>query len=198
MFTGIVEGTGTVMARSERPDGICLAVDAGLLVDGTRLGDSVAVNGCCLTVARMEGTKIEFDLLRETEERTNLRDMGAGARVNLERSLRADARLGGHFVTGHVDATGTLLKWEPSGKDHLLEIGIEPVLGRYVVPKGCIAVEGMSLTVAEVGLDRFTIWIIPHTLAVTAMRERKRGDRVNLEFDLLAKYAEKLLTAARD
>ena len=198
MFTGIVEGTGTVIARDAHAGGIRLVVEAGPLSDETRPGDSVAVNGCCLTVAWMEKGRLEFDLLRETDERTNLRDMEAGALVNLERSLRVDARLGGHFVTGHVDGTGALLKWEQSGKDHLLEIGVEPGQGRYLVPKGCVAVEGMSLTVAEVGSDRFTIWIIPHTLKVTALRGRKPGDRLNLEFDLLAKYAEKLLTAAKD
>ena len=193
MFTGLVEGTGRVVALQAQEAGVRLMVDAGRLAEGAQLGDSVAINGCCLTVVVAKGPELAFDLLQETQAVTNLRDLKAGSVVNLERALPAQGRYGGHFVTGHVDATGTIRKWEQVGKDYELRIGIEPVLGIYLVPKGCIAIDGISLTVAEVGKDEFSVWIIPHTRAVTALQERAVGDLVNLEFDLLAKYTEKIL-----
>jgi riboflavin synthase len=170
-----------------------LMLDAGPLAEGARLGDSVAINGCCLTVTTCEGTRLGFDLLEETQARTNLRDVKPGAVVNLERALPASGRYGGHFVTGHIDATGVIRRWEQVGADYELRIGIEPAHGIYLVPKGCIAVDGISLTVADVRRDEFSVWIIPHTRSVTALRERAVGDLVNLEFDLLAKYTEKIL-----
>ena len=157
------------------------------------MGDSVALNGCCLTVTAIDGPWLGFDLLEETLARTNLRAAKPGAVVNLERALPASGRYGGHFVTGHIDATGVIRKWEQTGQDYELRIGIEPAHGIYLVPKGCIAVDGISLTVADVEHDEFSVWIIPHTRAVTALRERAVGDRLNLEFDLLAKYTEKIL-----
>lgn len=196
MFTGIVEGTGTVVRREALAEATRLEVEAGALTDGVALGDSIAVNGCCLTVVAVDGPRLSFDMLHETERLTNLGDAAPGRRVNLERSLRADARLGGHFVTGHVDGTGLIRRFEQVGKDWELEIALEPALGRYLVPKGCIAIDGMSLTVVDVRADAFTIWIIPHTREVTCLAERAAGDRVNLEFDLLAKYTEKILAAS--
>jgi riboflavin synthase len=194
MFTGLVEGTGRVVAL-ESPQGVSpsLMIDAGPLAEGIRIGDSVALNGCCLTVTAGEGPRLGFDLLEETRARTNLRDAKPGVAVNLERALPAHGRYGGHFVTGHIDATGVIRRWEQTGRDYELRIGIEPAHGIYLVPKGCIAVDGISLTVADVGRDEFSVWIIPHTRAVTALRERAAGDLVNLEFDLLAKYTEKIL-----
>jgi riboflavin synthase len=193
MFTGLVEGTGRVMALPS-PKGVTrLMIDAGALAEGTQIGDSVAINGCCLTVTSLAGPELGFDLLEETQARTNLREVKPGAVVNLERALPAHGRYGGHFVTGHIDATGVIRRWEQTGADYELRIGIEPVHGIYLVPKGCIAVDGISLTVADVGRDEFSVWIIPHTRAVTALRERATGDLVNLEFDLLAKYTEKIL-----
>src|SRR5271170_6089388 len=194
MFTGLVEGTGRRVALESQEAGTRLVIDAGGLAEGTRSGDSVAVNGCCLTVTSLDGPLLGFDLLAETEARTNLRDLKPGGLVNLERALPADGHYGGHFVTGHIDATGIVRRWARTGDDHELRIGIEPAQGIYLVPKGCIAVDGISLTVAEVGRDEFSVWIIPHTRTVTALRERKVGDRVNLEFDLLAKYTEKILS----
>ena len=191
MFTGLVEGTGRVVSLPS-PKGQ-LVIDAGPLAVGTVLGDSVAINGCCLTVTLIDQARLSFDLLEETLAVTNLRQMTPGAVVNLERALPANGRYGGHFVTGHIDATGTIRLWERKGDDYELRIGIEPAQGIYLVPKGCIAVDGISLTVAEVGKDEFTVWIIPHTRAVTSLRERKVGDLLNLEFDLLAKYTEKIL-----
>ena len=155
--------------------------------------DSIAINGCCLTVVSVRGSELGFDLLRETQEVTNLRDLKPGAVVNLERALPAQGRYGGHFVTGHIDATGVIRAWKQVGQDYELRIGIEEPQGIYLVPKGCIAVDGISLTVAEVARDEFSVWIIPHTRSVTALRERAVGDLVNLEFDLLAKYTEKIL-----
>jgi riboflavin synthase len=164
---------------------------------GVARGDSIAVNGCCLTVAALKrkssGSQLTFDLLAETWERTNLSSVAAGSAVNLERSLAADGRFGGHFVTGHIDGTGRIVKWQPQGADHLLEIKSPAAVLRYVVFKGSIAIDGISLTVAKVLKDRFRVWIIPHTWEVTALRERKVGDRVNLEADLLGKYVERFV-----
>ena len=193
MFTGLVEGTGRV-AVLLAPKGMTrLMIDAGPLVEGARIGDSVALNGCCLTVTSIEGSLLGFDLLEETQACTNLRDAKPGRAVNLERALPAHGRYGGHFVTGHVDTTGVIRRWEQKGQDYELRIGIEPAQGIYLVPKGCLAVDGISLTVADVGRDEFSVWIIPHTRSITALRERAVGDLVNLEFDLLAKYTEKIL-----
>ena len=201
MFTGIVEETGSITAIKESGESIRLTVAARLAGRGAKIGDSVAVNGCCLTVVKRElraaRTLLHFDLLRETWNRTNLQYASSGALVNLERALRADGRLDGHFVTGHIDAVGRISRWERLGADHLLDINAPPEVMRYVVFKGSIAVDGISLTVAGVKKKSFRLWIIPHTHAVTALSERKAGDAVNLEADLLAKYAEKFLAARR-
>jgi len=193
MFTGLVEGTGRVLALQAQGGVTRLMIDMASLAEGARIGDSIAINGCCLTVASMESSRLGFDLLQETQARTNLRDLKPDAVVNLERALPAQGRYGGHFVTGHIDATGVVRRWEQAGADYELRIGIEVAHGAYLVPKGCIAVDGISLTVADVQRDEFSVWIIPHTRLVTALRERAAGDLVNLEFDLLAKYTEKIL-----
>jgi riboflavin synthase len=195
MFTGLVEGTGRVSALKSLKGGTSLMIDAGPLAQGAQLGDSVAINGCCLTVTSIDNSHLAFDLLAETLACTNLGQLSPGSVVNLERALPAQGRYGGHFVTGHIDATGVIRGWEQKGDDYELRLGITPVHGIYLVPKGCIAVDGISLTVAEVGRDFFSVWIIPHTRAVTALRERATGDLVNLEFDLLAKYTEKILAS---
>ncbi len=196
MFTGLVEGVGKVVALAPtETGGVRLTLDVGPLADGAKLGDSIAVNGCCLTVTTCDGPQLSFDLLQETLARTSLRQARPGAVVNLERALPANGRYGGHFVTGHVDATGAIRVWEPKGADFELRVGIDPAHARYLVPKGCIAIDGISLTVADVASDAFSVWIIPHTRQVTALRERAVGDAVNLEFDLLAKYTEKILAA---
>ena len=193
MFTGLIEGTGTVIWLPSASEGI--VIDVGPQFEGTKIGDSVAINGCCLTVTSIKDTHLGFDLLEETLARTNLREIKPGTEVNLERALTASGRFGGHFVTGHIDATGTIRRWEKKGEDYELRIGIEPANGIYLVPKGCIAIDGISLTVAEVTKDEFSVWIIPHTRSVTALRSREVGRLVNLEFDLLAKYTEKILAA---
>jgi len=199
MFTGIVEETGTVERIKPTAKSIELTVRASLCGRGLKLGASLAVNGCCLTVVKVatrgKSKLAQFDLLKETWQRTNLQFAKPGSLVNLERPLRTDGNLGGHFVTGHIDGVGKITKWERLGQDHVLDIAAPPEVMRYVVFKGSMAVDGISLTVAGVGKNSFRIWIIPHTYEVTALRERKTGDAVNLEADLIGKYVEKFVAA---
>jgi len=199
MFTGIVEEAGVVEKIAPTKRSIALAVRAGALARGIKLGASVSVNGCCLTVVKISTRAkfklLHFDVLQESWTRTNLQFLKTGSLVNLERPLRADGELGGHFVTGHVDGIGKILRWEKVGADHILEISAPEEILRYVIFKGSIAVDGISLTVAGVTKKGFKLWIIPHTIEVTTLRERKVGDAVNLEGDLLGKYAEKFLSA---
>ncbi len=201
MFTGIVEETGTVESIQPTAKSIRLTIAAKRCARGLKLGDSVAVNGCCLTAVKLTTRAsrklVQFDLLRETWERTNLQFCKAGALVNLERPLRADGRLDGHFVTGHVDGVGKISRWERAGQDHVLEITPPADVLRYIVFKGSIAVDGISLTVAGVTKKGFHLWIIPHTYKVTALRERKVGDAVNLESDILGKYVEQFVRRGR-
>ena len=201
MFTGIVEEAGRVERIEPTDKSIELTVRATTCGAGLRLGASLAVNGCCLTVVglkRQGATRLaRFDLLKETWQRTNLQFAHPGSLVNLERPLRTDGNLGGHFVTGHIDGVGTITRWERAGQDHVLDISAPPEVMRYVVFKGSIAVDGISLTVAGLQKKAFRIWIIPHTFEVTALRERKVGDAVNLEADLIGKYVEKFVTGSR-
>ncbi len=202
MFTGIVEETGKAERIREGGKSIELTVRMNLCGRGLKKGNSLAVNGCCLTVvkvfARGKFRLARFDLLQETWQRTNLQFARHGSLVNLERPLRADGRLGGHFVTGHIDGIGTITRWEKAGSDHVLDIAASEEVMRYVVPKGSIAVDGISLTVAGVQRRGFRVWIIPHTYEITALRDRKKGDSVNLEADLLGKYVRKFIVAGRD
>jgi riboflavin synthase len=193
MFTGLVEETGDLLALERSTGGVRLTVRALAITRGIVLGDSVAVNGCCLTVTAHEGETLAFDLLDETLARTNLGQLVPGAPVNLERALAAHARLGGHFVQGHIDTTSRVMAFEQIKADHRLEIALPREFARYVAFKGSIAIDGISLTVAEVREESFAVWIIPHTLAVTNLRVKKATDLVNLEFDLLAKYVERML-----
>src|SRR3954469_10647052 len=192
MFTGIVEEAGKVQSVEKSDAGIRLVIETKRCGKGLKIGDSLAVNGCCLTAvkasARKTGIFIQFDLLHETWDRTNLKFAKAGSLVNLERPLSVGGRLDGHFVAGHIDGVGKIEKLERKGNDHLVEISSERELMQLVVSKGSVAVDGISLTVAEVKKNRFSVWIIPHTWEVTALRERKQGDAVNLEMDLLGKY----------
>lgn len=197
MFTGIVEEAGVVEGLLPTAKSIELNVRARTCGRGVQPGDSVAVNGCCLTVVNVatlgRARRLQFDLLKETWRRTNLQFAKVGALVNLERALRAGDPLGGHFVTGHIDGIGRITRWEKVGADWLLEIAAPPEVMRYVVFKGSIAVDGISLTIAGVTRKGFRIWIIPHTYEVTALRQRNVGDAVNLEADLLGKYVEKFV-----
>ncbi len=199
MFTGIVEETGVVERIKQATKSIELTVRVNLCGRGLNVGSSLAINGCCLTVvklaARSKYRLAQFDLLKETWQRTNLQFAQVGSLVNLERPLRTDGNLGGHFVTGHIDGIGRIKRWERMGQDHVLDIAAPPEVMRYVVFKGSMAVDGISLTVAGVGRRSFRIWIIPHTYEVTALRERKTSDAVNLEADLIGKYVEKFVAA---
>jgi riboflavin synthase len=200
MFTGIVEETGSVESIRPTAKSIELTVSAKVCGRGLKIGDSLAVNGCCLTVVKLAprkgGKSIQLDLLKETWHRTNLQYARTGSLVNLERSLLVGARLGGHFVTGHIDGTGEITRWEKAGQDHVLEISAAPEVMRYLVFKGSVTVDGISLTVAAVRKKSFRVWIIPHTFEVTALRERKVGDAVNLEADILGKYVRQFVTAS--
>ncbi len=199
MFTGIVEETGVVERIQPTGKSIELSVRARLCAQGVKLGDSVAVNGCCLTVVKLgrpgKQRLLQFDLLKETWQRTNLQYAQVGSLVNLERPLRTDGHLGGHFVTGHIDGVGRITRWERQGADHVLDVAAPPEVRRYLVFKGSVAVDGISLTVASVTKRGFRIWIIPHTYEVTALHERKVGDAVNLEADIIGKYVEKFVTS---
>jgi len=194
MFTGLVESVGRVVWLRRTTESFQLNIEMPELAPKLSRGDSVAVNGCCLTVSHRRGDIASFDLLEETLQRTNLGLLRPDSRVNLERALRADGRLGGHFVQGHIDGVGNLLRVEPRGHDLRVECELPPDFARYVVFKGSIAMNGISLTVAEVQADRFTVWIIPHTREHTNLQFARRGDAANLEFDLIAKYVEKQIT----
>jgi len=201
MFTGIVEEAGTVERIRPTAKSIELTVRAGVTGRGLKTGGSLAVNGCCLTAVKISARGncklVQFDLLQETWRRTNLQFARPGSLVNLERPLRASGEFGGHFVTGHIDGVGKLIRWERAGQDHVLDVAAPAEVMRYIVFKGSVAVDGISLTVAGVNKKSFRIWIIPHTYEITALRERRVGDAVNLEADLLGKYAEKFLAARR-
>lgn len=201
MFTGIVEELGRIAWIRPTSTGIRLGIRAQATAKGVRVGDSIAVNGCCLTVARIQrqsrGVVWTFDLLQETWERTNFRHAAPGQGVNLERSMAANGRFGGHFVTGHIDGVGTITRWERKGADHVLEVEAPTHIRPYLVEKGSVAVDGISLTVAAVSTRGFRIWIIPHTFEVTALQERKTGSPVNLEADVLGKYIERFMETRR-
>jgi riboflavin synthase len=193
MFTGIVEEAGVVEKIRAGHRSTELTIRAAKIGRSLRVGSSLAINGACLTVVGSRGGILKFDVLDETLRRTNLEFVRRGSLVNLERPLRADARLDGHFVLGHVDERGKVRRFEPQGKDYVLEVGAPSSVMRYVVEKGSIAVDGMSLTVAGIGRNWFRMWIIPHTREVTNLRARRDGDLVNLEADILGKYVDQLM-----
>ncbi len=193
MFTGIVEETGRVTVFEPRAEAWRLVVAARAALVDLTLGDSIAVNGCCLTAVQADGESVQFDVLEESRRVTSFSALKIGSLVNLERSLRFGGKVGGHFVTGHVDTIGAIEVFEARGKDYYLKVRIPPEAGRLIVHKGSIAIDGISLTVAEVTGTAFAVWIIPHTLEVTNLRQKQVGDPVNLEFDLLGKHVEKLL-----
>jgi riboflavin synthase len=193
MFTGIIEEVGRVVAFQPAANAWSLQIAAEQVPSDVRLGDSVSVNGCCLTVVRFDAANLWFELLEETRRLTSFNELAPGSRVNLERSVQPSGRMGGHFVTGHVDALGRIEILEARGKDHYLRVRAPAGFGRYLVYKGSIAIDGISLTVAETEGDSLAVWLIPHTLAATNLAEKKAGSGVNLEFDVLAKYVEKLV-----
>jgi riboflavin synthase len=197
MFTGLVEELGTVASIEQRGPGVRLTIEASLVAADAAMGASVAINGCCLTVVAIEGNRLGFDAGSETLSRTNLGRLVAGSRVNLERALKAGDRLGGHYVTGHIDAVGTVAERRDEADWSFFWFHAPPNLTRQMASKGSIAVDGVSLTLVDVEASRFSVALIPHTLAVTTLGSRKPGDEVNLETDLLAKYVEQQLAATR-
>ena len=203
MFTGIVEELGTVAGVEDQGDALRITFrspqvmgDAG--ASPTVLGDSISVNGCCLTVAQRDGDTWTADVMQETLDKTSLAGIAPGDRVNLERAVTPTTRLGGHIVQGHVDDVGVVRSRTPSEHWEVVEISMPPELGRYLVDKGSVTVDGVSLTVVEARDDAFTVSLIPETLARTTLGSRQPGDRVNLEVDVLAKHVEKLLQSRKD
>lgn len=193
MFTGIVEEMGTLSARdgsTTATGGVRLVFNAAVVTEGTAVGDSISVNGCCLTVVDQGPGWWAAEAVAETLARTNLADVGVGDPVNLERALALGSRLGGHLVQGHVDGVGEVVQAAPD-----LRVKAPEEVRRYLVEKGSVTVDGISLTVVGVTTDGFSVAVIPHTMAVTTLGRRRPGDRVNLEVDVMAKYAERLLAA---
>jgi len=197
MFTGIVEETGQVVRIEPGKTSTELTIRAGKVARTLRRSDSIAINGVCLTVVAKRGRQVRFDVLNETLRRSNFGELRPGSLVNLERPLSAAGRLDGHFVQGHVDGTGVVRRFEAVGKDYVLEVDSPRQLLRYIVEKGSIAIDGISLTVAGVGKNWIRVWIIPHTRAITNLRTRRIGEKVNLEVDILAKYVERALAGRR-
>jgi riboflavin synthase len=203
MFTGIVEELGTIRAVDRRTDAARLTVSAARVLDGVALGDSIAVDGCCLTVAALTGDGFVADVMAETLARTTIGDRVVGDRVNLERPVTVEARLGGHIVQGHVDGVGTILSRTPGDRWEVVEVALPAGLARYLVDQGSVTVDGVSLTVVSttdpapdhIEDAAFRVSLIPETLARTTLGFRAPGDRVNLEVDVLAKYVERLLDA---
>ena len=197
MFTGIVEELGTIRAIRRGASSAVLSIGAGTILDDLKVGDSVAVNGVCLTATQVDGGGFTADVMHETLDRSSLARLAPGDKVNLERAMAAGGRFGGHIVSGHIDATGTITDRRRDDNAVWYTVSAPAALLRYVVEKGSIAIDGISLTVAAVEADRFSVSVIPHTAAVTVLGGKRPGDPVNLEADLIGKYVEKLLRPAQ-
>ena len=193
MFTGLVETMGTIVQRLDQPPGCRLRIASGITAQGAQLGDSICINGCCLTVIEINGNGLDFEAGEETLSRTNLGKLHAGSHVNMERSLAVGDRLGGHYVTGHIDALGTLIERREDPPWANLRFRLPVSLASQVASKGSIAIDGVSLTVVDADSDSFSVALIPHTLEVTTLGSLQIGDSVNLETDVLAKYVQRSL-----
>ncbi|MEY2480849.1 MAG: riboflavin synthase [Verrucomicrobiota bacterium] len=193
MFTGLIEEIATVLWIRATERGTQLQIAAPRIAEEVHKGDSISINGCCLTVRAHRKEQITFDLLEETLDRTNLKTLRPDSRVNLERALAADGRIGGHFVQGHIDCATRILALEEADADFRMEVELPPDYAHYVAYKGSVAINGISLTVAEILPESFAVFIIPHTKRSTNLDLAKPGDLVNLEFDILAKYVERML-----
>jgi len=196
MFTGIIEGLGTIRLNMKGTDAI-LEIEAGVEMADVRLGDSIAVNGACLTVTAKNQNIFHADVSAETLDKTNLKQLHPDSKVNLEKSLRVGGYLGGHFVLGHVDGTGRVLSKSQKSGSVIFAIQTDDALSRYIVEKGSVAIDGISLTINKVEKSRFYVNIIPHTAEKTTLLSKKEGDTVNIETDILGKYVEKLLQSPR-
>jgi riboflavin synthase len=193
VFTGLIEEVGRVLWIRMSDRGTQLQLTAPKLAPQTAVGGSIAVNGCCLTVSSRRGEQITFDLLEETLDRTNLKKLRRDSPVNLERALVAGAPMGGHFVQGHIDCSAKVISFERTGEDYRLEVDLPADFAHYAAYKGSVAINGISLTIAELLTKSFAVWIIPHTKRHTNLDKIETGDLVNTEFDILAKYVERML-----
>ena len=196
MFTGIIEELGTIRSIRRGAASAVLSIGAEAVLSDLRIGDSVAVNGVCLTATGVDGSGFTADVMHETLQRSSLGALGPGSRVNLERAIAADGRFGGHIVSGHIDGTGTIAERRRDDNAVWYTVSAPPALLRYIVEKGSVAIDGISLTVASVEADRFSVSVIPHTAAVTLLGAKGPGDVVNLETDIIGKYVERLLRPA--
>lgn len=187
MFSGIVEELGSVSQMVRRGNGAVLGIRAAKVIDGTKIGDSIAVDGCCLTVVKSEAAKLSFEVIKETLKSTVIGALRIADKVNLERSLEVGQRISGHFVTGHIDCTGIIRRKSIRGNNACVEIAVPPAFSNYLLPKGSIAVDGISLTLGDRRANVFTVYIIPHTLKNTTLNFKTTADTVNIEFDILAK-----------
>jgi riboflavin synthase len=193
MFTGMIESVGKIVSKQPYGQGVVLKIDTGLDLSGDAIGHSVAVDGVCLTITKMKGSVFSAHASAETISRSTLGDIRPGAKVNIERALTLSSRLGGHFVLGHVDTMGKILQKDPAGESMRIKVGFERAYAKYVIEKGSIAIDGVSLTINDVYQDAFTVNIIEYTAQSTSLTPKSAGDRVNLEFDVLGKYVESLL-----
>jgi riboflavin synthase len=193
MFTGIIEGLGSISAVRWIGQGKRLAMTADFALEGTKIGDSIAVSGACLTVVLLDGRRFEVDVSPETLQRSTLGSAKTGERVNLERALRVSDRIDGHLVSGHIDGLGRIVSRETRGNAIVVKIEVPPGLGRYMIEKGSVAVDGISLTINRCDEKRFEVSIIPHTAGLTTVGFKQVGDTVNIEADMIAKYVERLL-----
>jgi len=193
MFTGIIEGLGTITAVASAGDGKRLSVNADFALEDSRVGDSIAVNGACLTAVRIAGTRFEVDVSPETLTRTTLKTITPGTRVNIERALRLSDRLDGHLVSGHIDGTGRLAYKKAKGNTLWIGVSVAPELTRYLIAKGSVAIDGISLTINVLNDEGFEVTIIPHTAAATTVGLKHTGDAVNIETDMIGKYVEKFI-----
>jgi riboflavin synthase len=193
MFTGLVEEKGTLKEKKTAGDGFLLTIGASKVMSDLEIGSSISVNGCCLTVVKKDAGSFTVDTIEETLKKTNLGKLSIGDNVNLERSLKADARLGGHFVLGHVDTTGTVKEVQELSNSHFVTITFPESFKRYLIYVGSVAIDGVSMTVAQLKENSFSVGIIPHTWEETIFSSKKEGDTVNLEFDVLGKYVERIM-----
>ena len=194
MFTGLVEEKGELLQKIKTGDGYQFVIKAVNILEDLNIGSSISVNGCCLTVVRKTGNAFAVDTIEETLKKTNLGSLNVGDKVNLERPLKADARLGGHFVLGHVDTKGTVLNIEELSNSHFLKIGYPEEFKKYLIYVGSVSIDGVSMTVAQLEGNTFSVGIIPFTWQETIFSNKKVGDTVNLEFDVLGKYVERIMS----
>jgi riboflavin synthase len=198
MFTGIIEEVGVVTKLVGSSSGALITVACKKVLEDLQVGDSVAVNGVCLTAREVRNDSFVADIMPETLRSTTLSELSAGKRVNLERALKAGGRFGGHMVLGHVDGVGRILRTYPEGNAVVFEIGAQPELMKYIVPKGSVAVDGISLTVQAVSINGFSVSIIPHTLRATVLQYKNQGDTVNIETDIIGKYVREYLLSLQE